>query len=98
MSEMDMNIQHAPLSEANERMRQAAASMHNALTDMVNQLDAVKSEFTGEAAKEFEEFKRAVSILDEQLSTQFTQGADLLENAHSIIRNGDRKSAYLFQR
>ncbi|MFD3945154.1 WXG100 family type VII secretion target [Streptomyces sp. NPDC058579] len=98
MSEMDMNIQHAPLAEANERMRQVAATMHNALSDMVNQLDAVKTEFTGEAAKEFEEFKRAVSILDQQLSTQFTQGADLLENAHDIIRNGDRKSAYLFQR
>jgi uncharacterized protein YukE len=98
MSEMDMNIQHHALAEANEHMRQVAATMHNALDDMIKQLDAVKTEFTGEAAKEFEEFKRAASLLDQQLSTQFTQGADLLENAHGIIRNGDRKSAYLFQR
>ncbi|MBW5483105.1 WXG100 family type VII secretion target [Streptomyces bambusae] len=98
MSEMDMSIQHAGLTQANERMRQVAATMHNALEDLVKQLEAVKSEFTGEAAKEFEEFKRAAGILDQQLSTQFNQGADLLENAHEIIRNGDRKSAYLFQR
>ncbi|MEW1700843.1 WXG100 family type VII secretion target [Streptomyces sp. NPDC093249] len=98
MSEMDMDIKHGALEDANAQMKQVAATMNSALETIVQRLDAIRSEFTGEAAKEFAEFKQAVNSLDSSLSQQFNQGADLLSDAHGIIRNGDRKSAYLFQR
>ncbi|MEV6954863.1 hypothetical protein [Streptomyces sp. NPDC051183] len=98
MSEMDMDIKHGALQDANDRMKQVAATMNSALDTIVQRLDAIRTEFTGEAAKEFAEFKQAVNNLDASLSSQFDKGADLLADAHSIIRNGDRKSAYLFQR
>ncbi|MBT2546462.1 hypothetical protein J7E99_38845 [Streptomyces sp. ISL-44] len=98
MSEMDMDIKHGALQDANDRMKQVAATMNGALDTIVQRLDAIRTEFTGEAAKEFAEFKQAVNSLDASLSSQFDKGADLLADAHGIIRNGDRKSAYLFQR
>ncbi|MGW5848693.1 hypothetical protein ACWFQ8_12200 [Streptomyces sp. NPDC055254] len=98
MSDMDMDIKHGQLQDANERMKVVARTMNSALDTIVQRLDAIRTEFTGEAAKEFEEFKKAVSLLDANLSAQFDKGADLLADAHNIIRNGDRKSAYLFQR
>ncbi|MFB7864653.1 MULTISPECIES: hypothetical protein [unclassified Streptomyces] len=98
MSEMSMEIKHGVLEDANAQMVQVAAAMDGALDTILKRLDAIKAEFTGEAAKEFDEFQRAVSLLDADLSGQFKTGADLLADAHGIIRNGDRKSAYLFQR
>ncbi|GAA2920822.1 MULTISPECIES: WXG100 family type VII secretion target [Streptomycetaceae] len=98
MSEMDMDIKHGALEDANAQMKQVAATMNSALDTIVQRLDAIRSEFSGEAAKEFAEFKQAVNNLDSSLSQQFDQGANLLADAHGIIRNGDRKSAYLFQR
>lgn len=98
MSEMDMDIKHGALEDANAQMKQVAATMNSALDTIVQRLDAIRSEFSGEAAKEFAEFKQAVNSLDSSLSQQFDKGANLLTDAHGIIRNGDRKSAYLFQR
>ncbi|MFE2012635.1 WXG100 family type VII secretion target [Streptomyces sp. NPDC059491] len=98
MSEMDMDVRHGALEDANAQMKQVAATMNAALDEIMQRLDAIRTEFTGEAAKEFAEFKQAVNSLDASLSHQFDKGADLLADAHGIIRNGDRKSAYLFQR
>ncbi|GGY46500.1 WXG100 family type VII secretion target [Streptomyces omiyaensis] len=98
MSDMDMDIKHGALEEANAQMKQVAAAMSSAVETVVQRLDAIRSEFTGEAAKEFAEFKQVVNSLDSNLSKQFDQGAVLLSDAHGIIRNGDRKSAFLFQR
>ncbi|MER7948559.1 MULTISPECIES: hypothetical protein [Streptomyces] len=98
MDPMDMDIKHGALQDANDQMKQVAAAMSAAVQTIVGRLSAIQSEFTGEAAKEFEEFKQVVHDLDSTLSHQFDKGADLLADAHGIIRNGDRKSAYLFQR
>ncbi|RSS68497.1 WXG100 family type VII secretion target [Streptomyces sp. WAC06614] len=96
MSSMDMEIMHGDLEEANAQMRAVAGRMSAALEQIVTQLDAIRDEFTGEAAKEFGEFRQSVNMLDQSLADQFNSGADLLANAHEIIRNGDRKSAYMF--
>ncbi|KAB1140908.1 hypothetical protein F7R91_34255 [Streptomyces luteolifulvus] len=98
MSDMDMDIKHGELEDANAHMKQVAATMDSALDAVMARLEAIRSEFTGEAAKEFAEFKQAVHSLDANLSHQFDKGADLLADAHNIIRNGDRRSAYHFQR
>ncbi|MFE1440158.1 WXG100 family type VII secretion target [Streptomyces sp. NPDC058739] len=98
MSEMDMEIQHGALKDANAHMKQIAGKMDTALEAIMQRLLAIKSGFTGEAAKEFTEFQRVVNNLDANLSHQFDKGADLLADAHNIIQNGDRRSAYHFQR
>ncbi|MFB7937854.1 hypothetical protein ACFWIN_00270 [Streptomyces sp. NPDC127049] len=98
MDPMDMDIKHGALQDANDQMKQVAAAMSSAVMTIVQRLGAIESEFTGEAAKEFDEFRQVVNNLDSTLSRQFDQGANLLTDAHGIIRNGDRKSAYLFQR
>ncbi|MEW5656268.1 hypothetical protein ABGT92_13210 [Streptomyces cinereoruber] len=98
MDPMDMEIKHGALQDANDEMKQVAGTMSTAVQTIVDRLSAIQSEFTGEAAREFTQFKEVVNSLDSTLSSQFNAGADLLADAHGIIQNGDRKSAYLFQR
>ncbi|MER8041266.1 hypothetical protein [Streptomyces sp. NPDC094032] len=98
MSEMDMTVKHQELTVQTEEMKQLAQQMKNELSEIVQALASMKDSFSGEAAAEFDQFAQTVQRVDGELSINFDAGAAALTEAHDIVRNGDRKSAFHFQR
>ncbi|MFJ3902989.1 hypothetical protein [Streptomyces sp. NPDC090025] len=98
MSDLDMTVQHNNLTDQTVQMRGIAQRMKTDLEEIVAFLESRKEEFSGEAAVQFDEFAKTVNSVDGELSINFDAGARAIDEAHDIIKNGDRKSAFLFQR
>jgi uncharacterized protein YukE len=96
MDDLDMELDHRVIAEANDQMKQYAHEMSNNLEALLQELLPVEQGFQGAAGAAFQDFKLTVQRLDDAMATEFDKGADNLAEMHLTITNADKRSASLF--